>query len=174
MTLTRSIQLIMLVLLSCLFACRSDGQDRSTKPASSQVQWVDTAKLQPGPVRHEQLSAAQMERIKKLQQTFSEVDPMPLEKWVDDFKRDLNPDRELRVYEGMAEAYTAYCSGRNLTPLAKQDVYQVVLLRSSAPDAEVLQQLNLKALSIDDAKEILKLYKAPPAPIKVSPVPGGQ
>jgi hypothetical protein len=112
-----------------------------------------------------------MERIRKLQQTFSEVDPMPLEKWVDDFKRDKDPDREIRIYEGMAEAYTAYCSGRQLTLQAKQDVHQVVLLRSGAPDAQVLPQLTLKVLSVDDAKEILKLYKVPPAPITVSTVP---
>src|SRR5262245_17247039 len=98
---TRSLPIIVLLPLSCLLACRSDGQDRSAKPAPSQVQWVDPAKLQPGPVRHEQLSADQLERIKKLQQTFREVDAMPLEKWVDDFKRDADPDREIRIYEGM-------------------------------------------------------------------------
>ena len=98
---------------------------------------------------------------------------MPLEKWIDDFKRDRDPNREIRIYEGMAEAYTAYCSGRNLTLRAKQDVYQIVLLRSGAPDAEVLRRLKLKALSVDDAKEVLSLYRAPPAPITISTAPNG-
>lgn len=171
MALTLSISILMVLLLACLLAFRSKGQGGSTQPSPSQQ--IDPTKLRPGPVRHEQLSADQMERIKKLHQTFHEVDSSPLEKWVDDFKRDANPDREIRIYEGMAEAYTAYCAGRDLTLQAKQDVYRVVLLRSGAPDAEVLPHLKLNALSMDDAKEILKLYKDAPAPITVTQVPGG-
>jgi len=158
----------LIVLFGCsawLLACK-DGKEPSQKA------WIDPAHLQPGPVQHEQLTAAQVERIKKLQQTFSEVDPNPLEKWVDDFKRDHDPEREIRIYEGMAAAYGAYCTGRTLTPLAKKDVYQVVLLRSGAPDAEVLPRLKLSTLSVDDAKEILRLYQMPPAPITVSTSPG--
>lgn len=56
-----------------------------------------------------------MERINALQQTFAEVDPTPLAKWVEDFKRDVDPERELRIYEAMAQAYRAYCQGKNLS-----------------------------------------------------------
>jgi hypothetical protein len=110
-----------------------------------------------------------MERLKKLQETFAEVDPSPLEKWVDDFKRDQDPEREIRIQEAMATAYSAYCSGRSLTLAAKRDVYQVVLLRSGAADAEVLSHIKLSTLSLDDAKAVLKLYPMAPAPITVSP-----
>jgi hypothetical protein len=37
-------------------------------------------KLQPGPIRHEALTADQLTRIQKLQQIFSEVDPTSLAK----------------------------------------------------------------------------------------------
>lgn len=151
----------LMVWLPSLLACNERKQ-------ASQRQWIDPARLQPGPVRHEQLTAAQLDRIKKLQRTFQEVDPSPLEKWVDDFKRDRDPERELRIYEAMASAYDAYCTGRALTPAAKQDVYQVVILRSGAPDAEVLPRLKLRVLSIDDARDILKLYRMDPAPITAS------
>jgi len=78
---------------------------------------------------------------------------------------------ELRIYEGMAEAYRAYCSGKILTPQAKQEVFQVVLLRSGAPDSEVLTRLELKVLSMQDAREILKHYNVAPAPVVVSRKP---
>ena len=109
-----------------------------------------------------------MKRIKALQQTFQDVDSSPLDKWVDDFKRDHDPEREIRIYEGMAEAYRSYCSGKTLTQSAKQDVYQVVLLRSGAPDSDVLPRLNLSVLQTQDAREILKGYKRAPAPVLVT------
>ncbi len=173
MMLARTISVLM-GLASCgILACKSDGQVPTTKPGSSQIEWVAPAKLKPGPVRRDQLSVEQLERIKKLQQTFSEVDPTSLDKWVDDFKRDADPDREIRIYDGMAEAYSGYCAGKSLTREARQDVFQVVLLRSGAPDAEVLSRLTLVKLSLDDARAILKLYRASPAPITVSPTTSG-
>ena len=102
---------------ACLFAC-NEAKQPSRQP------WIDPASARPGPLQHEQLTSAQIERIEKVQQTFSEVDPSRLDKWVEDFKRDRDPEREIRIYEGMADAYAAYCAGRTLTLPAKNDVYQ--------------------------------------------------
>lgn len=163
----RACHIISLIACSaCLLSCNEGKQP-------SQAQSIAPASVRPGPLQREQLTSSQMERIKRLQQTFSEVDPSPLEKWVDDFKRDRDPDREIRIYEGMAAAYSAYCTGRTLTLPAKKDVYDVVILRSGAPDADVLSQVKLDVLSVDDAKDILKLYRMAPAPITVSTSPAG-
>jgi hypothetical protein len=160
----------LIALMACsasLLACKEGDQP-------SQKTWIDPAHLQPGPVQHQRLTDVQVERIKTLQHTFREVDPTPLEKWVEDFKRDVDPEREIRIYEGMATAYGAYCAGRTLTLAAKKDVYQVVILRSGAPDVEVLPRLKLSTLSLDDAKDILKLYPMAPAPVTVSTSPGAR
>src|SRR5690349_6756523 len=74
--------------------CKSQKADRT--------QWVDPTTLQPGPIQHAALTDRQMERVKRLQETFAGVDASPLDKWVEDFKRDRDPDHELRIYEGMA------------------------------------------------------------------------
>jgi hypothetical protein len=154
-------------ILTCLAlswaACKSE---------KGQTQWIEASKLKPGPVRHEVLTDGQMDRVKALQTTFAEVDPTPLESWVNDFKRDIDPERELRTYEGMAKAYRAYCQGRSLSAGAKMDVYRVVLLRSGAPDEDVLPRLKLKELSAADAKDILRLYTEPPQPLTVTSSPG--
>jgi hypothetical protein len=141
---------------------------------ADRTKWVDPAELHPGPIQHASLTDNQLERVRRLQQTFAEVDPSSLDKWIDDFKRDRDPERELRVYEGMADAYRAYCNGRNLSPRGKSDVYQVVLLRSGAPDEEVLPHLKLDELSVADAKQILGLYKEPAAPITAVPSSAGR
>src|SRR5262249_11406773 len=102
------------------------------------------------------LTSEQMARIQKLQTALVEVDGQPVEQWVDDFKRDLDPDRELDVWETMAKAYTAYCSTHTLSPEAKKEVYKVVLLRSTASEQEALEHLELKVLTKDDAIAVMR------------------
>ena len=120
------------------------------------VEWVDPNLVQPGPVRRESLTPEQMTRIRRLQAVFAEVDGQSVEQWVDNFKRDFHPDRELAVWEKMADAYTRYCSKRTLSPEAKQDVFKVVLMRSMAPEHEVLPRLKLSVLTKADAAEIMR------------------
>lgn len=107
---------------------------RRSSPAGSvgDVQWVDPGTLRRGPVRHEKLSAVQMARIERLHQTFAEVDDSTLDQWVDNFKREMHPDREIEVWERMAAAYTRFTRSRSLSKDAKREAHQVVLLRSMA------------------------------------------
>jgi hypothetical protein len=99
-----------------------------------------------------------MERIHKLRDTLTEVYHSPVEKWVDNFKRDADPDKELAVWEKIAAGYTRYCSKRPLSIEAKKDVFQLLLLRSMAPEQEVLNHIKLKTLTVDEAKETLKEF----------------
>jgi hypothetical protein len=158
---------VVLAVLLCVFGCGHTRQDAPIV-ATPKTVWVDPDELRQSPVQHDHLTDGQMRRINALQHTFHEVDPSSLDKWVEGFKRDRDPEREIRIYEGMAEAYSAYCSGKSLTPKAKLDVYQVVLLRSGATDAEVISRLNLKVLTKADARDILKQYKMAPTPIRIS------
>lgn len=146
------------ILTICIPAC-----DRSTEAklpakvvAEGDVRWVDPKTLQPGPIQRNKLSDEQMARIREIRSTFAEVDSSTMEKWVDDFKRDANPDRELEVWERMSKAYKSYCTGRTLSLIAKKDVFGVVLLRSSASEQDVLKHVQLKELSRDDAVEVMK------------------
>src|SRR5262249_20201734 len=120
------------------------------------------------PIQHDSLTPTQLARIGTLQQVFSDVDETSLDKWIEDFKRDQDLEREIRIYEGMAEAYRAYCADKTLTAQAKRDVYQVVLLRSGRQEAEVIGGVTLQPPSVSDAREVLRLYRVPPAPISVS------
>jgi hypothetical protein len=99
-----------------------------------------------------------LERIYKLRDTLAEVEHSPIDKWVDNFKRDANPDKELAIWERIADGYTRYCSKRRLSIEAKKDVFQLLLLRSMASEQEVLNHVKLKTLSADEAKETLKEF----------------
>ena len=134
------------------------GISSKNKGQEPDTQLVDLASLKPGPTRHEGLSLKQMERIYKLRGALAEVEHSPIEKWVDNFKRDANPDKELAVWERIADGYTRYCSKRPLSIGAKEDVFQLLLLRSMASEQEVLNHVKLKTLTVDQAKETLKEF----------------
>ena len=134
------------------------GISSKNKGQEPDTQLVDLASLKPGPTRHERLSPKQMERIYKLRDALAEVEHSPIEKWVDNFKRDANPDKELAVWERIADGYTRYCSKRLLSIEAKKDVFQLLLLRSMASEQEVLNHVKLKTLTVDEAKETLKEF----------------
>jgi hypothetical protein len=163
MQMTRQASSFILLVLAFLTASCERREHPTTTPipapsATSQprVEWVDPNLVQPGPVRRESLTPEQMTRIRRLQAVFAEVDGQSVEQWVDNFKRDFDPDRELAVWERMADAYTRYCSNRTLSAEAKQDVFKVVLLRSMAPEYEVLPRLKLSVLTKADAAEIMR------------------
>lgn len=99
-----------------------------------------------------------MERIYKLRDALAEVERSPIEKWVDNFKRDADPDKELVVWEKIVDGYSRNCSKRPLSIEAKEDIFQLLLLRSMAPEQEVLNQIKLKTLTVDEAKETLKEF----------------
>jgi hypothetical protein len=158
--------LVVVHVVTCLMSsvgCKSNEPSHTAK--------VEPSQLQPGPIRHEELSPDLVARITKLHDTFQEVDPTPVSKWIDDFKRDQHPEREIEIYEGMARAYAAFCRGRALSVDAKREVYGVVIQRSAAQDDDVLNNIQLKVLTLDDVKAILKLYDVPPNPIRVTTTP---
>ena len=134
------------------------GISRKNKGQQPDARWVDPASLKPGPPGRQGLSPKQMERIYKLRDSLAEVEHSPIEKWVDNFKRDANPDKELAVWERIADGYTRYCSKRPLSIEAKEDVFQLLLLRSMASEREVLNHVKLKNLTVDEAKETLKEF----------------
>jgi hypothetical protein len=150
------IKLFILILGAFLtFAC----QQNSAPPDSNKTVWVNPNQLKPGNIKHEQLTDAQIARIRKVQSVFAEVDPSSLDEWIDNFKRDAHPDRELFVWEKMANAYSRYVTGKDLSLEAKKDVFQVVLLRSGAAEDEVITHMNLQILTEKDAREIMKFYE---------------
>lgn len=140
---------LLLILAFLIFGCVKQNEKQE-----SRIERVNVADLKTPPIRHEQLSDEQLRRIKKLHETFAEVDKSSLETWIDNFKRDMNPDREIAVWERMAKAYTNYNSQKELSPEAKTDVFQTLLMCSMSSQEEDIKSLDLKVLSQDEARTI--------------------
>lgn len=123
---------------------------------SPKIEWVDPASVQPGPVLRDSLTKEQEQRIRRVREVFVDVDSSPEEKWFNDFKRDVDPDREIAVWERMAQAYKRYCSTRTINQEAKKEVFGILLLRSSALEEEVLKHHKLRVLSPEEAREVMR------------------
>lgn len=76
---------------------------------TSELQWVD-----PQQIDHEEsvrvfgrreLTQEQRDRIKRVQWTLKEHDRMGLERWYYNFSCDMHPDREIFIWEAVAQTY---------------------------------------------------------------------
>ncbi|MFO0976452.1 MAG: hypothetical protein U0996_08645 [Planctomycetaceae bacterium] len=131
------------------------------------MQWIDPNQIQQGPTRHDALPNELLARIKAVHETFADVDGTPLEKWIDDFKRDLDPEGNVRIWEDMQVAYNAYCGDRELPLATRKEVFKIVLMRSMMPDDDVLARIELEHVPVDDVKMILAAYPGEAKPIDV-------
>ena len=156
----KSLYLSLVVASGLLTACQSNTPGTATTPAVPQ--------LQPGPVLRDSLSRQQLQKIDYLVTSFREVDPSSREQWIAGFQKDQNPDKEIDIWTTMADAYNAYCTGKNIDIETKKEVFSVLLMRSSAPGDVVLRQLRLKRLTPAEARQVLQTYGPPPTPIQVT------
>ena len=116
---------------------------------------------------HKELPPTLLKRIKTTTDTFEIIDGLSYEKAVDLYKRDLNPEGNLVLWEEMVREYKSFCVKRCKSPEERMDVYRLLLLRSMFDDQESLKRANLKVLNISEAAAVLKLYRLPPKPIDV-------
>jgi len=144
----------------------------STKPRSS-VQWLDPKDIKVVDGPRTKLTASQVQRVEAMLPTFAELHRDTLEGWLDDFEKEADPEREIAIYEAMADAYKTYCSGRALTPEERLDVYGLLLMRSGAPEDEVVEQAKAQKatrLSPEEVRAVLRCYTASPKPFQVTVV----
>ena len=111
------------------------------------------------------LSPEQIQKIKIIHQTFSEVDESTLEQMINDFKRDLHPENEIEIWLRMANAYKGYLSKNKKNPEEKKEVFKLILSRSMMNAEEAVENSELKYLSIAEAEEVLSFYNNIPQPV---------
>ena len=104
----------------------------STIPASiinegGRVQNIPISKIRlDTPIRHAELPPELIERIKAWKKILFEVELIPLDKTIDDFRRDTHPEREVKVWEKIANAYQSYIKNHSVDSLEiKKEVYRI-------------------------------------------------
>ena len=116
---------------------------------------------------HKKLPASLLPRIKATTDVFEIIDGISYEKAIDLYKRDLNPESNLIIWEEMAKAYKIFCKIRCKTNVERKDVYRALLLRSMFSTSESLARLQPKSITKNEAKYIMSQYELAPKPISV-------
>jgi hypothetical protein len=135
--------------------------------AQSKVIEIDPNKVQYNGYVHETLPSALLKRIKATTDTFEIVDGVSYEKAVDLYRRDIDPESNLVIFEEMARVYKLYCKDKCSSAAERMDVYSVLLLRSMFNPEQTLAHFQPKAISMSDAKNIISQYELEAKPIEV-------
>lgn len=113
------------------------------------------------------LTELQKVRISVINDVFQDVFPCTNENAFDDFSRDHNPDREIKIWEAMAKAFMKVSSSTYVSKEIKEEAYNLLLLRSSMANKDVLAQINPEAMTNKQAKGLLNAYELKPKPPRV-------
>jgi len=147
------ISLLMIISLGCF--------------AEDKVVEMDPNDIQMNGYVHKALPEELLVRIKATTDTFEIVDGMSYEKAVDLYKRDLDPESNLVIWEEMARVYNLFCKSRCDTAAERMDVYRALLLRSMLPNEQALARLQAKVITASEAANIVSQYKLEAMPIDV-------
>jgi hypothetical protein len=139
----------------------------SCNKKEDQVQKINANKFQLNKIVHDSLTKEQIEKIKTIHDVFAEVDKSSLEQTITDFKRDLDPDNEIKIWLQMAKAYEGYLSKNKKSIEEKREIFKLILLRSTQSTEETINNIKLEYLSKKDAEEVLSFYTNVPKPLSV-------
>ena len=120
-------------------------------------QFVDPDEAHPGEVKRP-ITAEQSLEIAQIHKSFADVDMLPLDEWLDGFRRDENPDREIAVWKHIAQVYTDYLNGRHVSPEYKKEVFKLLVASSAMPRDHVPENTALKILSAKEIITIMDLF----------------
>jgi hypothetical protein len=99
---------------------------------------IPISEIRKAPIRHEHLPVALVTRIGELQQALAEVYPKPIENWLDEFKRDTDPEAEVDWWESLVAGYRAYTEPKDLTLSQKKAAFKIFLLGGMGEDLRSL------------------------------------
>lgn len=122
------------------------------------LKFVNINDLKVGPIRHAQLTNKQIERIKKINTIFSDVFHISLDKSIDNFKKDLDPDREIIVWEKMGQVYLRAKSKLKLDIKAMKDAFGLILQLSMGPIPPT--SIDQKYLTKEEVEEIINIWNS--------------
>lgn len=128
---------------------------------------IDSNQIQINGYVHKSLSEDLLLRIKVTTDTFEIVDGMSYLQVVDLYKRDLDPESNLVIWEEMARMYNIFCESRCRTAEERMDVYRTLLLRSMFSDVQSMARLQLKVISTKEAVNLISQYRLEAKPIDV-------
>lgn len=113
------------------------------------------------PIIHEKLSLNLLVQIKVIQELFYDMLPLSFEDTVNDFKRDMNPEREVLVWQRIAATYLMFIKNKVLEFEFRKEIF-FTLLNISFSSSEFNRNdfSELKYLNQEDVEKLYNLYNS--------------
>ena len=90
-----------------------------------------------GPIQHQTLPADLIERIRSYKKILGAADPVSIDEAVDGFRRDLNPDKEVTIWERIAHIFQHFTDSHQITDEARRlEVLRALLLISTGAEVQ--------------------------------------
>lgn len=127
-----------------------------SKYMEKDIKMIKISDIDEGPIRHPVLPDDLLERIKVFTEILSEVDKTTLEASIDGFKRDANPEKEVIIWERIANTYQLYIAHNAIEALAtRKEVFSILLGVSMGME----EWDNIKHLTKDQINHLVLNYK---------------
>lgn len=135
--------------------------EKSKKKEQPEIKYIPIDKIRPAPIRNIEFSPGLLEILRKIRFVLREVSPGSFSEWVDSFKRDMYPKREIALWFYMSKVYQEMLNHFPQKLEYKQEVFNLILSCSMEEDEKILSEAktNFKYLSEDDIKLIIKRYR---------------
>jgi hypothetical protein len=117
---------------------------------------IEVSDIEVGPIVHPVLSDSFIERIKMFKTILGDVDDISLERSIDAFKRDSNPEKELAIWERIASTFQTFLSHNPTSdPAVRKDIFAVLFLASTG----VEEYPNINHLSEQQIEHLVHNYR---------------
>jgi len=103
----------------------------SDKPIKVDLARIE--KIKRGPIIHEELPESLVEKASKIYDALKELNLPSLknpEEWINDFKRDVYPEREIAVWEWIAEEFLKKTKGKEMSFEKKREIFEKIFEKS--------------------------------------------
>lgn len=124
----------------------------------AKIEKIKPTKLKLGPAIHQNLPPQLIQRIRLIRASLLGVYTHSMEFWVEGFKRDAHPSREIGLWEHVAACYQEYAAMTELTSEQHIHAYKVVFSLCTDKNSPKLKE-HLKNLPKDARKIITNLVK---------------
>ena len=119
--------------------------------------WVLPEQLNPGDVKHAPFSEPIRDRIKKIQNAFSEHYPLSFEEWEDGFRRDTSPAKEIALWLYAADVYMQFAADERSAD-RRDDIYRCIITCMTASADSVWDIYRPHALEQTEARQVIQTF----------------
>lgn len=120
-----------------------------------------------GKIRHESLPPSIIIRLRNIRAALQDVFPQNFAEMVDDFRRDLRPEKELFIWEGIAAAFACYKELFSPPHDELRDVFAFLLSASTNGVEDTIKEGTFETLDLPKKHSIVKIWASVAQPVEI-------